>query len=168
MARNVKCSVSGKWGTSDTFIKIDGKYYENKEVYEEHKKQCEYWRKAIEKITEDYLGYHKGEPYPTILNKRLKSLDFYSNEVIYRTIIYCDESISNAMNTKEFSSSYLKIQYIMAVLRNNIAKVWKMVREEQKIAKAQNKKQDVVYIDGLDNVKNPKQINKDISKFVED
>ena len=56
----------------------------------------------------------------------------------------------------------------MAVLRNNIAKVWKMVREEQKIAKAQNKKQDVVYIDGLDNVKNPKQINKDISKFVED
>jgi hypothetical protein len=72
------------------------------------------------------------------------------------------------MNTKEFSSSYLKIQYIMAVLRNNIAKVWKMVREEQKIAKAQNKKQDVVYIDGLDNVKNPKQINKDISKFVED
>ena len=114
------------------------------------------------------MGYHKGEPYPTILNKRLKSLDFYSNEVIYRTIIYCDESISNAMNTKEFSSSYLKIQYIMAVLRNNIAKVWKMVREEQKIAKAQNKKQDVVYIDGLDNVKNPKQINKDISKFVED
>ena len=31
MARNVKCSVSGKWGTSDTFIKIDGKYYCNKD-----------------------------------------------------------------------------------------------------------------------------------------
>lgn len=170
MARKVKCSVSGKWGTSDTFIKIDGKYYENKEVYEEQRKQTEYWKKAVEKITVDYLGYHKGEPYPTILNKRLKSLDFYSNEVIYRTILYSDSSIRNALNSKEFNSTYAKIQYIMAIIRNNIAKVWKIVRTEQKEQKQKiaNEKNDILNMDGLENINNPKQVNKDISKFVGD
>ena len=57
----------------------------------------------------------------------------------------------------------------MAILRNNIAKVWKTVREERKQEKMQKTKNaDIVYIDGLDNVENPKQVNKDISKFVED
>ena len=27
MARKVKCAVTGKYGTSDEFVKIDGKYY---------------------------------------------------------------------------------------------------------------------------------------------
>lgn len=169
MARNVKCCITGKWGTSDTFIKIDGRYYENQEVYDWHKRMCNCWRLMIDKITVDYLGYQKGEPYPTILNKRLKSLDFYDNEVIYRTVLYCDDIILNAMRTKEFESTYMKIQYILGILRNNIAKVWKIVREERKAAKEQHKKlDDIVYIESLDNVDNPKQINKDISKFVED
>lgn len=169
MARKVKCCVSGKWGTSDTFLKIDGRYYESQEVYDWHKRMSNCWKLMIDKITIDYLGYQKGEPYPTILNKRLKSLDFYDNEVIYRTVLYCDESISNAMKTKHFDSTYMKIQYILAILRNNIAKVWKIVRAERKAAKEQNKKlDDIVYVESLDNVDNPKQINKDISKYVED
>lgn len=169
MARKVKCCVTGKWGTSDTFLKIDGKYYENQEVYDWTIRMSNCWRLMIDKITIDYLGYQKGEPYPTILNKRLKSLDFYDNEVIYRTVLFCDESISNAMKTKDFESTYMKIQYILAVLRNNIAKVWKIVREERKAAKEQGKKlDDIVYIESLETVKNPKQINKDISMFVED
>ena len=169
MARKVKCCVSGKWGTSDTFLKIDGKYYENEEVYNWQKRMSNCWKLTIDKITIDFLGYKKGEPYPTILNKRLKSLDFYDNEVIYRTVLFSEEAILYALRTKEFDSTYMKIQYIMAILRNNIAKVWKTVREERKAAKAEHRQlEDIVYIESLDNVENPKQINKDISKFVED
>lgn len=169
MARKVKCCVSGKWGTSDTFIKIDGKYYENQEVYEWNKRMSNCWRLTIDKITIDYLGYQKGEPYPTILNKRLKSLDFYDNEVIYRTVLFCEDAILNAFQTKEFDSTYMKIQYMMAILRNNIAKVWKVVRQERKEAKEGTRQlDDIVYIESLDNVNNPIQTNKDISKFLED
>lgn len=168
MARRVKCIVTGEYGTSDVFIKRNGKYFKNESIYLEYKKQNEYWVKIIEKFCYEFLGYSKGQPFPTILPKRLKELDFYDNETIYNTICENEANIIYSLNTKEFNSDYSKICYVMAIIRNNIAQMWKknmIARNEAK--KAYQPIPSNTYL-SLSDIQNPKQKVKDISKYLED
>ena len=166
MARKVKCVITGEYGTSDTFVKINGKYYSSYEVYAEYVKSAEYWKKTVDLLACEFLGYKEGEPFPTILTKRLKSLDFYDNETIYRTVLYSEDAIKYSMQMKNFANDYSRISYIIAILRANINKVWKQVLEERRQLKKQPS-QTNIDIDGMEEVKNPKQKTKDISKFVD-
>lgn len=168
MAYKVRCAVTGEYGTSDTFIKRDGRYFKNEEIYNEYKIQSEYWIKCIEKFCYDFLDYKKGQPFPTILPKRLKELSFYDNETIYRTMCDCEEIIQKSISDKIFDSDYQKISYIMAIIRNRIAKVWKIVRQEQRDAKRNYQPIPSNIYASLSEIQNPKQNVKDISRFVEE
>ena len=168
MAYKVKCIVTGEYGTSDTFVKHEDKYFKNEYVYQEYKKQTNFWKKIINKFAIEYLGYESGQPFPTFLPKRIKELDFYDNETIYRTMLYCDNTIYDSINTKEFSSDYAKVSYILAILRNNINKIWKIVLQERRDAKLAYQPIPSNIYTSLSEIQNPKQKVKDISKFVED
>ena len=100
--------------------------------------------------------------------KRIKELDFYDNETIYRTMLYSDNAIHNALETKTFDSDYRKISYILAILRNNINKIWKIVLQERREAKLDYQPIPSNIYTSLSEIQNPKQKVKDISKFVED
>lgn len=167
MARKVKCAVTGKIGTSDTFVKIDGKYYSSYDVYAEYAKSAEYRKKIIDKLAGEFLGYKEGQAFPTLLTKRLKDLDFYDNETIYKTVIYSEDAIRYSMKMKNFANDHARISYIMAILKANINTVFKQVIAERRELKKQPS-QTNIDIDGMDESKNPIQKTKDLSKFVED
>ena len=168
MAYKVRCVVTGEYGTSDTFVKHENKYFKNEYVYQEYKKQTEFWKKIINKFALDYLNYSEEQPFPTYLPKRVKELDFYDNETIYRTMLFCDEDIHTALYSKSFESDYVRVSYIMAVLKNNINKIWKIVLQERRDAKLAYQPIPSSCYASLAEIQNPKQKVKDISKFVED
>lgn len=170
MAYKVRCAITGEYGTSDTFIKIDGKYYKNQDVYNEQQKQNDYWHKIVDKFSLDYLGYQKGQLFPAYIVKMLKQLSFYGNDTIYRTMEFCDNDIHTAIQIKDFDSDYRKASYIMAIVKNNINEVWKEVLQERREAKKAKQMQNSVPIEisNPEEISNPKQNVKDISKFLED
>lgn len=168
MARKVRCAITGEYGTSDTFIKIDGRYYKNQVIYNEHKRQTEYWQKIITKFAYDFLDYKPGQPFPTILTKKLKELNFYDNETIYKTIEFSEDDIHRALETKDFDSDYRRINYILAIVRNNINKVWKGILQERREKRDPNSDNPILIEQMCSQIQNPRQKIKDISRFLED
>ena len=87
---------------------------------------------------------------------------------ILRTMCDCEEIIKRSIRDKTFDSDYQKISYIMAIIRNRIAKVWKIVRQEQRDAKRDYQPIPSDIYASLSEIQNPKQNVKDISRFVEE
>lgn len=170
IGRKVRCRVTGEYGLSDEFVKIDGKYYKSQKVYDVWNKENEDRKRVIEIISFDFLGYRKGQVFPTILTKKLKELEFYGYDVIFKTIEKCRSSIEYSTSTKTFKNDVNKISYIMAIITNNINDVYKEHLREEKIAeKQQNQTGNIDVIDeqSIMNI-GSKQKAKDISSFLED
>lgn len=168
MARPVKCFVTGEKGDSETFVKHDNHYYKSEQVYQDYIKEMEYRKKIIDLIVYDYMDYTKDMPFPTILNKRLKAIQHFGYETIYRTIDSQDETIRRACREKTFDSDYLKLMYILAIVKNNIFPIWKIVLAEKREARKNAKEVSKTTLQDIQEVKNPKQKVKNISKFLED
>ncbi len=165
MARKVKCQITGEWGTSDDFIKIDGKYYKSQEVYDVWRKEADIRAKVIDVIVTDFLHYAPGQVFPTVLTKKLKELEFYGYDVILKTIQNKYSAIEYSMTTKDFANDMGRISYIMAIIKNNINDVYRSVLAEEKV-----KTTTVHEIDtsvDIDNIQATHK-EKDISKFLED
>ena len=83
----------------------------------------------------DFIGYdpENGQPMPTIVFRRLKELDFYSDEIIQQTMDENEKSIRWAMQNKKFEDDAGKCSYLMAIIRNNIGAVYR--REKDKAEK---------------------------------
>ena len=60
MARRVRCCVTKELGNASEFIKIDGKYYKNQEIYEKYKDEKDITINIFKKISE-ILGYEDGK-----------------------------------------------------------------------------------------------------------
>jgi hypothetical protein len=82
-------------------------------------------------------GLSEGKFYA---NHKTKSMAHYDYNTIYLTFIYCKDKIQKALQTKSFTSEQNKINYIMAIVENNIndvvirlknAKKSKMVAQKQ-------------------------------------
>lgn len=170
IARKVKCQVTGEYGSSDEFIKINGKYYKNQTVYDVWNKENEARKKVIDIISYDFLRYEHGQVFPTILTKKLKELEFYGYEVIEKTIEKCRSSIEYSMNTKTFKNDLNKISYIMAIVKNNINDVYRECVREEKIIEKQEKKAINFEATDEQTIMNigSKHKAKDISDFLED
>lgn len=142
--RAVKCFATGEHGTTDTFYKApNGRYFKSKEVYDDwfskrktnrrrkEGRTGESYHRICSKLA-DHMGYKPGQPFPTIIGKRLKELDFYSDEVIEKTIDECGDSIDYAFRTKQFRDDFVKASYMMSIIRNNIADVYKKHESQTK------------------------------------
>ena len=148
MARKVKCHITKEEGTTDTFVKIGSHYYKSQEVYEEDRRQKETRKELVDYICRTFLGYKEGQPFPTMLTKKLSELSFYSNEVILETFKTCEKDLLYYMGNKDFSGDYGRIQYIFAVIGNKVADVNRTYKK--KIAEV-NKKNSVIDAYDFDN-----------------
>ena len=166
MARIVKCQITHEIGNTDTFIKIDGKYYKSQEIYDNHKRNTDIYKKIIYIISSDFLGYQKGQSFPTVLAKKLKELEFYPNEVILKTVENNYDNILYWMKNKEFSNDIGKISYIFAIIKNNINDVYRDWKRNQKIKVKENNTNIELSLDIQDI--NTTQKGKDISAWLEE
>lgn len=62
-------------------------------------------------------GLSEGKFYA---NHKTKSMAHYDYKTIYLTFIYCKDKIQRALQTKSFTSEQNKINYVMAIVENNI------------------------------------------------
>ena len=147
-----KCMATGEKGPRDTYYKApNSRYFKSEEIYEawmagrrkEKAKQnkpvphgkpgrtTESYKRICDTIA-DMIGYDPdgGQPMPTIVFRRLKELDYYSDEIIQKTLDESANSIRWAMEHKGFESDVGRASYMMAIVRNNIAEVDR--REKQK------------------------------------
>ena len=67
MARPCKCAITGEKGTTDTFVKINGKYYKSQEIYDADQKSKAKRKELIDYVCREFLRYGNGQPFPTSL-----------------------------------------------------------------------------------------------------
>lgn len=165
MARSCKCAITGEIGTTDTFVKIGSKYYKSQEIYDAELQRKAKRRELIDYICREFLGYGNGQPFPTSLPKKIKELEFYSDDIILETFKKCSPEINYQLEHKQFSSEYGKLSYIFAIVKNNIADVYTEVQRKQKQDEISRKTE--IECDNLSNV-GTKTRGKDISSFLDD
>lgn len=118
MARRVKCAVTGEYGTSDTFVKIDGRYYKSAEVYETDKKKKADRLALIDYVCREFLGYSDGQPFSTFLPRKLQELSYYDDALILQVFQEQTGTIHDRLNKMTFSNELNKISYIVGIVRN--------------------------------------------------
>ena len=118
MARRVKCAVTGEYGTSDTFVKIDGHYYKSEEVYEADKKKKADRLALIDYVCREFLGYSDGQPFSTFLPRKLQELSYYSDALILHVFQEQATIIHDCLNRMTFPNELNKISYIVGIVRN--------------------------------------------------
>ena len=165
MARKVKCQITKEWGMSDVFYKApNGKYYKSQKLYEVWLKEKTDRAEFLDMFASEYLGYEKGQVFPTVLCKRLQELEFYGFDVINQTVKKCHSSIEYALTHKDFANENGKISYIFAIIKNNINDVYKQTVKEDNAPKVEHYVDETVDIENIQT----KHKEKDITKWLED
>ena len=173
MARAVTCFATKERGNSEQFIKINGHYFKNQQVYDEFVQNKQLYKQIISFIAVELMGYSSGQPFPPLIGKRLKELEFYDRKIIYATLLEIKENLIYAMAKNNFKNDSGKIAYIFAAIKNNINDVYKREIEKEKVAnksKVASEKfvEQVTMFDINSEIKHTKQKVRDVSKFLED
>jgi hypothetical protein len=126
----IKCHICKKELTIENaylLIKGDRKiYYCNKEEYDSQQSELVDWSDLYEYIRLGIFSYDKTMALSTYLVKRLKELRLnYSYKIILETFKIQTKTILYWINTKrELDTEYKKINYMMAIIKNNINDVY--------------------------------------------
>lgn len=131
MARKVKCFITKEEGTSDTFVKIGKHYYKDQETYNQWKEKEENRAKCLRLIAK-YIGYSDFQKFPTVVTRFLKEYSAYGYDVIYDSLIECQETIEYYFRSKSFDSDYAKCSYMFSIVRNKINDVYKKKLRDKK------------------------------------
>ncbi len=137
MPRKVKCQITGEFGTSDEFVKINGHYYKSQAVYDAAQRKKESYKTLVDYICREFLGYGNGQPFPPSLPKKLKELEFYDSEVILETFKQCASEIHYWLERKQFQNEYGKIAYMFTIVKGRIADVYESYlwnQQQQRLA----------------------------------
>lgn len=164
MARKVKCHASGEYGTTDTFVKIDGKWYKDQLTYDMYQNIIKYRRKVYDELS-DIMGYVPGQVFPTIVCRKLKELNMYGYQCIYETIIRCRKDIDWFMTHKDFSSDYQRFAYLFAIIKNNINDTYRDIKYREQLAERAKHRQHIAEVVPIET---KARAEKDVSRWVED
>lgn len=170
----VKCMATGAKGPRNTFYKApNGRYFQSEAVYqawlegrrrEKAKKDRPKPQKKAGRTSESYkkicdtiavyIGYDEeaGQPMPTIVFRKLKELEFYSDEIILMTLEESRSAIQWAMTNKKFDNDSAKATYMMAIVRNNIGSVYRREKDKTKKAAKQESDTDIDAMIDLSNI----------------
>lgn len=118
MARKVKCQVTGEYGTSDTFVKIDGRYYKSVEVYEADRKKKQDRLDLIDYVCCEFLDYKEGQPFSSFLPRKLQELAYYDDSLILQVFKDQAQIIRDSFNRISFPNELNKISYMIGIVRN--------------------------------------------------
>ena len=106
------------------------------------KEEKEYRKKCIDIMCKKYFDYDSTHNFNPMLVKKLSELSkSASYKVIFNTIKYQEKSLDYA-NKKSMSSEYAKINYMMAIIKNNLNVVYKKIQRQQKEQEAVNNRTD--------------------------
>lgn len=170
----VKCMATGVQGPRSQFYKApNNRYFQSEAVYqawlagrrrEKAKKNkpapqkkpgrtTESYKKLCDTIA-DFIGYDPegGQPMPTIVFRRLKELDFYSDEIIQQTLDENAKSIQWVMQNKKFEDDAGKCSYLMAIVRNNIGAVYRREKQKTENLVKEEKRADIDSMIDLSNI----------------
>ena len=172
IGRKCKCQATGEWGRTTYFVKKGNKYFKSEEVYqgwlEERKSREEVGRIFMEEILE-CPGNAANIPY---INSKIKSFEKYTYKVLLETMIKCRDRIMYVKQHKQFKNSRNLINYICAILADNIVDVYKKNQQKKRTdqqLKLQDSKITNDFIDELNSSTNGiKHTNKNIKRFLED
>lgn len=135
MVRKVKCSITGEYGTSDTFVKIGTKYYKSQEIYDADKKKRQDRLDLIDYVCREFLNYSEGQPFSTFLPRKLQEISFYDDALILQVFKDQSERIHYALDHMVFANELQKISYMVGIVRNALPealqKQEREVRQEQ-------------------------------------
>lgn len=179
----VTCFATKECGMSNTFYKApNNRWYKSEEVYlkwyrKRHKNQKvkkpgrtgESYRE-INDLIANLIGYEENQKFPTIISRKIKELDYYSDDVIIETIKESSDAIKWAFEHKTFKDDLNKCSYMMAIITNKIAEVDRRYKNEQKIKSIQNMIHEVLPIENI-SIEDTNQENKkgkDLSSFLGD
>lgn len=88
-------------------------------------------KKCIDIICKRYFDYNKTKKFNPVLVSRIQNLNKYASyKVIYNTIVYQQRNLDYA-STKTFSSDFQKISYMIAIIKNNLSKVYQEMKEKE-------------------------------------
>ena len=94
MGRKVKCRITGEFIEQNIAYKAsDGKYYKSQELYEEMQNNNLLRNSIVESIAYELLGYEAGQPFPTVIFRKLKEIEFYSMNEIFESFMNCKNSL---------------------------------------------------------------------------
>lgn len=113
---------------------------------EEDKK---YWQKILDIVEKEFLNYDSNQHIQkmavlklkglqtgkVVANKNIKDNGNYSYKVIYATCLMCRKKIIEAVSNKDFDSEAGEVGYICAILRNNLNKAYKILKEKEELDK---------------------------------
>lgn len=170
MARAVTCFATKEKGSSDDFIKMDGHYFKNQAVYDSYIENKKLYTKIISLIAIDLMDYSPGQPFPPLIGKRLKELEFYDRKIIYQTIVEIKNDLIFAMSRTTFKNDAGRISYIFAAIKNHINDVYKKEKAKEKVAKIASKKfaEEAALFEVDTEIKHTKQKVRDLSKFLDE
>jgi hypothetical protein len=188
--RTVKCMATGVLGTPSTFYQASNKrYFQSEAVYqawlqgkrsEKAKRNNKPKRYSKPGRTVDtykrlcgtiagLLGYDGEQPMPTIVFRKLKELDFYSDEIIQETLEESRNAIEWAFNNKEFRDDSAKACYMMAVVRNKIAEIYQRSKDKFKIKTKNETPMNLdTILDSNGKYESKPKVQKDISNLIGD
>lgn len=173
MTRQVKCKICGTKKSIDEAFKVIketprtkvNNYYCSKEEYKESIRETTSKKECMEYIRE-ILGV---KMIPPAFAKQVNILrEYYDYIVIKKTFKECENNIKWQLDNKEFTSEFAKAKYIIAIISNNIEKVYKKhKRDQEKLNSIFNFKDDIDILDCTDESKPIIKVN-DISQFISD
>lgn len=125
-------------------------------------------KKLIDFIVFEVLNYKRKQNIPSLLFKRIKELNKkYSYRVIYETFVQNRKNISYWLNLEnKFKNETGKINYMMAIIKNNIEKIDQLWSKRQKSQIKNQAKVDTSTINETTTIE--KEIDKGISDFLDD
>ncbi len=183
----VKCMATGQIGPRDEYYKApNNRYFQSEAVYQawlagRRKEKAlknkpkhydkpgrtpESYKKLCDTIA-DFLGYERGghQPMPTIVFRRLKELEFYSDEIIQQTFDENAGTIQWAMQNKTFDDDAGKAGYLMGIVRNKIAAVYRHEKDKQEKSRKEKTVSDLDTMVDLENVRTIHK-GKDVSSLL--
>lgn len=154
----VKCVDIDEKRERETAYKAEnGRYYSSKEAYVQIKEENKRRKWATDTLIE-LLGFNGYKIIPSILFKVIASYKEIGYEALCKTITDQRRSIERAVKTKNFKNDFAKIRYVEAIINNNINNINNSLKKEKR-------QKDIIIEDVTLN--NPKQKQKDISRFLE-
>ena len=153
-------------------MKIDGRYYKSREVYDQSRREIELRKKIVCAIHQDFLGYEPGQTFLTLVPRKLKELSFYPGEVILKALESIKrDALYHLGQDGKFSGDYGKVCYLFAMLNNTVNDVYRIWKQEEKL-RSQQRERDASFVsdvDSLDTVgANAARPVRDISGVLED
>lgn len=165
--RKVKCYATGEYGLPNEFIKRDGRWWKDEETYDKFQINLMYYHK-IKNILAEIMGYVPGQVYPTVVNKKLKELEFYGYECIYKTFVIHEKELVYWANHKEFDTDFGRVCYVFAIIKNNINDVYRNMQKARRQQEISEKKTyDAPDEFDAEIIAAPHE-TRDISKWLED